>query len=79
MQGLMQDVPLNLPNLIRHAERLHPKKTVITKTADGKKTATFAEVIDRSRRLAAALRGLGVKDHERVATLCWNHQEHLEA
>lgn len=79
MQGLMQDVPLNLPNLIRHAERLHPRKTVITKTADGIKRATFTEVIERSRRLAAALRGLGVTDHERVATLCWNHQEHLEA
>jgi len=79
MLGLMQDVPLNLPNLIRHAEKLHPRKKVITKTADGKKTATFAEVIERSRRLAAALRGLGVKDHDRVATLSWNHQEHLEA
>ena len=77
MQGLMQDVPLNIPSLIRHAEKLHPRKTVTTKTADGKKTATFAQVIERSRKLATALRGLGVKDHERVATLCWNHQEHL--
>ena len=79
MQGLMQDVPLNLPRLIRHAERLHPRKKVITKTAEGLRESTFAEVIERSRRLAAALRGLGVRDHERVATLCWNHQEHLEA
>jgi fatty-acyl-CoA synthase len=79
MQGLMQDVPLNLPSLIRHAERLHPRKTVTTKTADGAKTATFTDVIERSRRLAGALRTLGVQDHDRVATLCWNHQEHLEA
>lgn len=79
MQGLMQDVPLNLPSLIHHAERLHPHKTVTTKTADGVHTATFVEVIDRSKRLAAALRSLGVRDHERVATLCWNHQQHLEA
>lgn len=79
MQGLMQDVPLNLPGLIRHAERLHPWKKVATKTADGVKTATFGEVISRSRRLASALRKLGVKGDERVATLCWNHQEHLEA
>ncbi len=78
MQGLMQDVPLNLPSLIRHAERLHPKKRVMTKTADGVKTATFREVIERSRRLAGALLGLGVKADDRVATLCWNHQEHLE-
>ena len=79
MQGLMQDVPLNIPGLIHHAAKLHPRKTVTTKTADGKKTATFAQVIERSRKLATALRGLGVKDHERVATLSWNHQEHLEA
>lgn len=78
MQALMQDVPLNLPALIRHADRLHPRKTVTTKTADGKKTATFSEVIERSRRFAAALRSLGVLGDERVATLCWNHQEHLE-
>ena len=78
MQGLMQDVPLNLPGLIRHAERLHPRKTVTTKTADGVVTTPFAEVIARSRRLAGALRSLGVKDHDRVATLCWNHQQHLE-
>ena len=78
MQGLMQDVPLNLPSLVRHAERLHSRKRVITKTADGLKTATFAEVIERSRRLAAALRQLGVQGDERVATLCWNHQQHLE-
>ena len=79
MQGLMQDVPLNIPSLIRHAEKLHPRKTVATKTADGVKVATFVEVIERSKRLAAALRDLGVQPHDRVATLCWNHQEHLEA
>ena len=79
MLGLMQDMPLNLPALIRHAGRLHAWKTVATKTADGVKTATFSEVIERSRRLATALRDLGVKGDERVATLCWNHQEHLEA
>src|SRR5689334_20505697 len=78
MLGLMQDVPLNLPNMVRHAQRQHPRKRVMTKTAAGLRTATFAEVIDRSRRLAFALRSLGVESDERVATLCWNHQEHLE-
>lgn len=79
MQGLMQDVPLNLPRLILHAEQQHPGKIVATNTADGVKTATFKDVIERSRRLAGALRALGVKAHDRVATLSWNHQEHLEA
>ncbi len=79
MQGLMQDVPLNLPALIHHAARLHPGKTVATRTAEGVRTATFAQVIERSRQLASALRSLGVGADDRVATLCWNHQEHLEA
>lgn len=79
MLGLMQDVPLNIPSVVRHAEKLHPRKRVLTKTATGVRGATFAEVIERSRRLAAALRRLGVTGDDRVATLCWNHQEHLEA
>ena len=79
MQGLMQDVPLNLPSLVRHAERLHPHKRVHTRTTDGIQTRTFAQIIERSRRLAGALGSLGVKDHERVATFCWNHSQHLEA
>jgi len=79
MRGLMQDVPLNLPSLIRHAERLHPGKTVCTRAADGVRTIAFAELIARSRRLAGALRTLGVGPDDRVGTFCWNHQEHLEA
>lgn len=79
MLGLMQDVPLNIPRLISHAEKLHPRKRVFTRTSDGIRSATFVEVIDRARRLASALRRLGVTGDERVATLCWNHQQHLEA
>src|SRR5262249_10051063 len=40
---------------------------------------TFAEVADRVGRLAAALRRLGIRPGDRVATFCWNTQEHLEA
>ena len=41
--------------------------------------ATFAEIGDRVDRLCAGLRGLGVQAGDRVATFCWNRQEHLEA
>jgi fatty-acyl-CoA synthase len=79
MKGLMQERPLNIPMIVRHAERLHPRKTVASKTADGVRVATFAELLTRARRLLTALRGLGVGPDDRVATFCWNHQQHMEA
>src|SRR5437588_12504627 len=33
----------------------------------------------RAKQLAVALRGLGLEPGDRVATLCWNHYQHLEA
>jgi fatty-acyl-CoA synthase len=78
MKGLMQEVPLNIPSIVRHAERLNPRKTVATLTADGVRVASFAVLLERSRRLATALQALGVGGGDRVATFCWNHQPHLE-
>ena len=78
MKGLMQEQPLNIPMILRHAEQLHGRKTVTTKTDDGVSVRTFAETAERARRLMTALRGLGVKEDDRVATFCWNNQQHLE-
>jgi fatty-acyl-CoA synthase len=77
--GLMQEHPLDIPTIVRHAERLHPGKTVATRTPRGVTTASFRTVIARARRLIAALRALGVAEGDRVATFSWNHQQHLEA
>src|SRR5262249_21137022 len=74
MLGLMQSHALNVPTILRHAMRLHPKKTVATRTDSGVTVATFEQVIERSRRLMAALRALGVKPGDRVATFSWNTQ-----
>jgi fatty-acyl-CoA synthase len=78
MKGLMQEQPLNIPMILRHAEQMHGRKSVTTKTDDGVATRTFAETGERARRLMTALRHLGVKENDRVATFCWNHQQHLE-
>src|SRR6185503_5066110 len=40
---------------------------------------TYADIALRSRKLGQALARLGVKPGDRVATLSWNHHEHLEA
>ena len=46
---------------------------------DGEKRLTYAEMLDRARRLATALRNLGVEDGGRVATLSFNCHQLLEA
>jgi fatty-acyl-CoA synthase len=79
MQSTMQDVPLTITSLLRRGESVFADSEVVTFQGEGSRRATFATVGSRSARLAAALRELGVKPDDRVGTLCWNHQEHLEA
>src|SRR5213076_899396 len=37
------------------------------------------ETMRRAKQLAVALQKLGLERGDRVATLCWNHYQHLEA
>ena len=79
MQGLMMDVPLTIPLIVRHAEALHGRKLVASRLPDRSVSrVTYADMLGRARRLAGALRQLGVKRGDRVATFCWNHQQHVE-
>jgi fatty-acyl-CoA synthase len=79
MQGLMMDVPLTIPLIVRHAEALHGRKLVATRLPDRRvRRLRYDEVFRRARRLAGALRQLGVRPGDRVATFCWNHHQHLE-
>ena len=79
MHGLMMDVPLTIPLIVRHAEALHGTKTVASRLPDRSvRRLSYAEVLGRSRRLAGALRKLGVRRGDRVATFCWNHHQHVE-
>ena len=75
----MQDRPLDLGMILRHAERLHSRKTIATRVEGGIAEASFAEIGQRARRLVAALRALGIRAEDRVATFAWNHQQHVEA
>ena len=76
----MMDFPLTLAAILRHAEQVFPRRAVVTRRADASlHRCTYADVGDRARRLARALQGLGVRPGDRVATLGWNHHQHLEA
>ena len=79
ISSTMQDAPLLLSGLLEHGRTVYAQSTVLTWEGDRVRTATYGEVGERAHRLAGALAGLGVQVGDRVGTLLWNTQEHLEA
>ena len=80
MRGLMMDYPLTLPPLLERAQALYGYREIVTRRPDRSiHRYTMAEFVERAKRLAVALRTLGVEPGERVGTLAWNHYQHLEA
>ncbi len=78
MEGLMQDYELSLQHVLWRIERLHQKREVVTKRDEGIHRTTYGEMVPRINRLAGALKRMGVKPGDRVATLAWNNNRHLE-
>jgi fatty-acyl-CoA synthase len=78
LEGLMQDYELSLQHVLWRLERLHQKKEVVTKLDQGVHRITNAQMVPRINRLAGALKRLGIKPGERVATLAFNNHRHLE-
>ncbi len=80
MRGLTMDYQLTLAAIARRAEALYGDRPVVSRRADGAiHRSTWADILRRAYRLASVLRELGVAPGDRVATLCWNHDRHLEA
>jgi len=73
------DYQLTLPTILRRAESLFGNKEIITRLPD--KTIhryRYRDFSVRVKKLAAALTELGISNGDRVATLSWNHYQHLE-
>lgn len=77
MQSTMQQFPLTITAILRHASGVHGARKVTTATGDGYRECTYRELGQQAAQLAHALRGLGVTADQRVATFMWNNTEHL--
>jgi fatty-acyl-CoA synthase len=80
MNGLMMDYPLTLPPLLRRAETFFGDQEIVTRMPDKSfHRYTYRDMAARAKQLAVGLQKLGLQRGDRVATLCWNHYQHLEA
>jgi fatty-acyl-CoA synthase len=76
----MMDTPLTIDLIADRAEKWMSDGEIVSRRPDKSLTrTTYRAVVERARRLARALVGAGVKKGDRIATLMWNHSEHLEA
>lgn len=79
MLGLMQHTPLSITSIIEHAERAHGDTEVVSRQLDGSiHRSTYAGTAVRIRKLANALKRLGIAPGDRVGTLAWNTHRHFE-
>ena len=79
MKGNMMNWDLTIPQAILHAEKYNVDGQLISRELDGSiNSTTYGASIKRSKRLANALTKLGVKTHDRVATIAWNNSRHFE-
>jgi fatty-acyl-CoA synthase len=78
--GEMQSYPLTLDKFLRHAARWHPRAEVVTGGEGGRiDRIGYAALLERCLKVSAVLEDLGVRQGDRVATLAWNTQAHVEA
>src|SRR4026209_1460322 len=78
MDGLMMDRPLLVKQIAERAERLVAERRLVVRVQGGTERSTYGQVVERARRLAAALTELGVQPGDRVASFAWNSLRHLE-
>jgi len=79
MQGLMTQHPLTITSIMRHAEKQHAHREIISVTHDYPvHRYTYADAFRRARPLANALNGLGLSPYDRIGTLAWNDHRHFE-
>ena len=79
MDGLAPERPVSISALLRHAERNHRDREVVSRRVEGDlHRCSRAELTARARRVANALAAAGMAPGDGVATLAWNGHRHVE-
>ncbi|MBV9705475.1 MAG: long-chain-fatty-acid--CoA ligase [Methylobacteriaceae bacterium] len=80
MLGLMQDWPLLIHKVIDYAALQFGKQEVVSRSVEGPiRRTTYANIRTRALQMAQRLERDGIRLGDRVATLAWNTDRHLEA
>lgn len=75
----MQFYALTVDKFLDHAAKWHGASGVVSAGLPGKTAFVgYADLRTRANRLSGALRELGLEVGDRIATLAWNTQHHLE-
>ena len=74
----MQAYSLTVDRFLDHAAKWHGRASVVTAGAGGDAVTGYATLRDRANRLSGALLDLGLQPGDRLATLAWNTQHHVE-
>ncbi|MBL8673909.1 MAG: AMP-binding protein, partial [Rhodospirillales bacterium] len=79
LMGLMQDRPLLVSQLIEFAAEYHGDTEIVSRRVEGDiHRYTYRDARLRAKKMAEALRALGVGPGDRVGTLAWNGYRHFE-
>lgn len=79
MQGLMMHRDLRIIDILTFAAEAFPDQGIISARDEGDlHKITYPEVLERVGKLAQALKRLGVREGDRIATLAWNGYRHFE-
>ncbi|TMJ14851.1 MAG: long-chain fatty acid--CoA ligase [Alphaproteobacteria bacterium] len=80
IDGSMQDFRLTLDKFLHHAAKWHPHAEVVTaREGGGVARIGYADLKARALAVSSILASFGVGFGQRVATLAWNSQAHVEA
>ncbi|HYX31846.1 MAG TPA: long-chain fatty acid--CoA ligase [Oligoflexus sp.] len=78
-ESTMMDIPLTIDMILDRARHAAADVEVVSRQPDRRlHKTTYGAIAERTEKLARALIDAGIQPRDRVATLMWNHAQHLE-